>query len=119
MARYQFLVLTSAVPGRVEEFDDWYDNRHLAEVVAVPGVVSARRYKVLGSMPNGLPDVGWTSFAIYEIDADDPQVVVDRIGETSQSGAMMISDTLRMEPVLTMIAQPAGEHPAPAGTGTR
>jgi hypothetical protein len=33
-------------PDREEEFNDWYDREHLAQVVALPGFVSARRYKV-------------------------------------------------------------------------
>ena len=32
-------------PEREEEFNDWYDLEHLAQVVALPGFVSARRYR--------------------------------------------------------------------------
>src|SRR5688572_4864243 len=31
---------------REEEFNDWYNLEHLAQVVALPGFVSARRYRV-------------------------------------------------------------------------
>jgi hypothetical protein len=31
---------------RDEEFNDWYNLEHLAQVVALPGFVRARRYKV-------------------------------------------------------------------------
>jgi hypothetical protein len=33
-------------PEREEEFNDWYNGEHLAQVVALPGFVSARRYRV-------------------------------------------------------------------------
>ena len=53
-----------ADPAREDEYNDWYDNTHVPEIRAVPGFVSARRYKVHGA---GSP----AYLAIYEIDADD------------------------------------------------
>lgn len=111
MARYQYLVLTTADPDRVDEFHHWYDTEHLRDVVAVPGVASARRYKVMQRSPAGLPEVPWDSFAIYEIDSDEPNEVLSRITETWYAGGMVTTETLRMEPLLTMLAEPAGEYP--------
>ena len=41
MGRYMFLGLTNATEGRDDEFNDWYDNRHLPDVLAVEGFVAA------------------------------------------------------------------------------
>lgn len=111
MAKVQYLVLASATPGDVAEFDRWYDEEHLEDVVAVEGVTSARRYRISESTPMGMPDFGWTSLAIYEIDAADPQAVLAKITETWYAGGMRTTDTLRMEPLLTAIAKPAGSWP--------
>jgi len=43
-ARHMLLVRTSPLPGNEDEFARWYDGVHLAEVLAVPGFVSAQRF---------------------------------------------------------------------------
>ena len=42
MAKYTFVVLTNAVEGKDDAFDEWYTNTHLGDVLAVPGFVSAQ-----------------------------------------------------------------------------
>ncbi len=44
--RQIIIALVNAVEGREDEFNDWYTNTHLPEVVALPGFVSAQRYAV-------------------------------------------------------------------------
>jgi len=44
MVKFTYLVLTNAVPGREEEFNRWYTEQHLPDVLRVPGVVSAQRF---------------------------------------------------------------------------
>ena len=44
MAKYTFVVLTNAVEGKDDAFDEWYTNTHLGDVLAVPGFVSAQRF---------------------------------------------------------------------------
>ena len=46
MATHHYVVLTSAKPGRLEEFEHWYDNQHLHDLMAVPEVKSAKRYRL-------------------------------------------------------------------------
>ena len=47
MPKGVFVVLTSAsTPEQDTAFNDWYSNVHLGEVVQVPGIVSARRFKI-------------------------------------------------------------------------
>jgi hypothetical protein len=41
MAKYTFVVLTNAVEGKDDAFDDWYTNTHLGDVLAVPGSVGS------------------------------------------------------------------------------
>ena len=38
MAKYTFVVLTNAVDGKDDTFNEWYTNTHLGDVLAVPGV---------------------------------------------------------------------------------
>jgi hypothetical protein len=41
MPRNLVLALANRVEGRDAGFNDWYDNQHLADVLAVPGVTFA------------------------------------------------------------------------------
>lgn len=43
------LALTNSVPGREAEFNTWYDDVHVKDLVAVPGIVAAQRYVVVPS----------------------------------------------------------------------
>jgi len=64
MKRYKMVVLTNPLDDRHEEFNDWYDNRHLADLLDLEGMESAQRYRLkLGD--------GWTYMAIYDVETDD------------------------------------------------
>jgi hypothetical protein len=58
---------------REEEFNDWYSNIHIPDLLAVPGFVRAARYV------NPDPSSWETGkyLAIYEIETDNIQDVVD------------------------------------------
>jgi len=50
-------------PGAEEEFNRWYDERHLPEILACPGFRSAQRFECRGGEPRYL--------AIYELDGPE------------------------------------------------
>src|SRR3546814_956521 len=72
MPRYAFVVQTNAVEDRDEEFNAWYSGPHLADLRRLPGVVSARRFRIADTQ---LRDQASPHryLAIYEIETDDPQ----------------------------------------------
>lgn len=45
MARMILVALTDAVEGHEDEFNRWYTEVHLHEVMAIPGYVSAQRFR--------------------------------------------------------------------------
>lgn len=63
MSRY-LKVTTRPVPGREEEFLDWYVGTHLGEVTQVPGFRTGRLFRTLTS--GGEHGGGYT--ALYEVD---------------------------------------------------
>jgi hypothetical protein len=78
------------VPGQEDEYNTWYDETHLKEVVSLLGFVSARRFApVDGQGPY---------VAIYEIDADDLPAAVAGLGEASARGELFISPAVSMDP---------------------
>lgn len=92
---YKFIVLTNASDGRDDEFNDWYSNRHLPDVLDIPGIVSAQRYELAEvQRTDRLP---YRYLSIYDIETDDLQSVADEIGRRAGTDAMIISDAMAQE----------------------
>jgi hypothetical protein len=102
--------MTSPVEGREEEFNDWYQNTHLGQVVAVKGIKSAQRFKVAKAYADG---PAHPYLAIYDIEADnidDPvQGIIDRMGTDD----MIISSAMDPNTVTVMYEEigPVVENP--------
>jgi hypothetical protein len=77
-------------PDKEDEYHKWYNETHLAQILSVDGIVSARRFA---------PTDGEGPFiAIYELDCDDLEAAVQRLGELGASGKMTGLDNLAMDP---------------------
>lgn len=76
-------------PEREADYHEWYNDVHLAEIFSVEGIVSARRFA---------PTDGKGPFiAIYELDCDDLDSVVQRLSELGASGKMSSLELLDMK----------------------
>lgn len=53
MATHIFDVHSNPVPGREDEYNDWYTNQHLSDVLASPGFVAAQRFEVAAPPASG------------------------------------------------------------------
>jgi len=91
MPRYKMVVLSKPVEGREQAYNDWYQDIHLGEMVALPGIRSARRYRRALNLVAG---DSYPYMAIYEIEADDLDAVVAGIIEASGSGGIWMSDAI-------------------------
>src|SRR3954451_10703364 len=69
----KMLVFTNAVDGRDDEFNRWYDEVHLVEVLALPEFVGATRHKLAGAQM--FPDQSHAYLAIYEYKGDAADAV--------------------------------------------
>ena len=81
-------------PTRDDEYNDWYSNTHVPEVLAIPGFVSARRYRV--HQP-GRETVN-RYLSIYEVEADDLTAPMQELRMRSAAGEMTKTDTVRIDP---------------------
>ena len=48
--RYAMLVLANPVPGLEQEFNDWYTNIHMGDLVQLPGWTGAQRFRIVSSL---------------------------------------------------------------------
>ncbi|OBJ55141.1 DUF4286 family protein [Mycobacterium sp. 1423905.2] len=90
-------------PDRDEEYNAWYNDVHLKELVALDGIVSARRLRpVDGEGPY---------VALYEIEADDLQSVLQNM--LDNAGQLHMSDALQFDPppVMRLLEVTTEYHP--------
>jgi hypothetical protein len=85
----KMLVFTNAAEGRDDEFNRWYDEVHLVEVLALPEFVSAERYKLADAQM--FPDQSHRYLAIYEYKGDSADAVA-ALGAAAES--LNMSDAL-------------------------
>jgi hypothetical protein len=89
-------------PEREDEYNQWYDERHLPEVCDVPGFTGARRFKLAD---NGLMPLDASApqyLAIYEMDCDDPVGALSEMATRAGDGRIFMSDAICMDPVPEM-----------------
>jgi hypothetical protein len=95
MARYRLVVLSNAVKGREDEYNNWYTHQHLDEVVAVPGFATALRMKLLQPVAG---EYEHKYLAIYDIDADNPDDAIEALKDSASSN-MFISEALDLDTI--------------------
>lgn len=80
-------------PSTEDEYNEWYDNRHLREVTEIPGFGEARRYKLSGTQldePGAELGDGYEYLAIYEIETDDLETIKSELRERGEDGRMYV-----------------------------
>lgn len=86
------VVLTNPVAGREDEYNDWYTNRHLADVLKVPGFKAARRFK----LAQDDPAAKWKYLAIYEFETNDPAKALGELNSYAGTPDMVLSEAMDM-----------------------
>ena len=93
MARFNFVVYSNPASGREVEYSDWYCNRHLRDLRAMPGIVGARRFKLADTqIRDSAPTHKY--LAIYEIEADDINTFINDLMERSADGRIQRSTAM-------------------------
>mgnify|MGYP000569075000 CR=1 FL=1 len=105
MAEYKLVVMTSAVEGREDEFNDWYDNEHLGDICALPGFTDASRYELESFGENSM---GHKYLAIYDMETDDVDATMQNMIGEATSGRMHISEAMAM-PTVTLLYKKRGD----------
>lgn len=77
--RYVVMVLTEPTAGKEADFNDYYENIHLEEVLATTRLMSAQRFKLADEVGQPCP---LPYLAVYEAEADDPAGVIANLNET-------------------------------------
>jgi hypothetical protein len=70
MAKHVLLVMSNATEGGDAEFNDWYTNTHLGDVLKVKGFKAAQRFK-LSDTQLGAAEQPYKYMARYEVETED------------------------------------------------
>ena len=97
MPRYTMLISTSPVDGREGDYNDWYDGRHLGDVLSLEGFVSAQRFRLAEVEP--AQKAPHRYLAIYEVEAPSVEAAGKLLADGFASGRIPVSDALDVSSV--------------------
>ncbi len=94
------IVYTKPAPGREKEFNDWYSNVHISEILAVNGFKAAQRFALSPvqfpadrpKFPSERPPSPFPYLTIYEV-AGDTTEVFSALKAARENNMISTSDT--------------------------
>jgi hypothetical protein len=105
--KYKMVVFTNAVEGKEQEFNDWYQNTHLKDIVSIKSFVQAQRFRFhTNIVPGGTNPARY--MAIYDIETDDIDAALGAMNERAMSGRMPVSESMA-PPILGAVYEDFGE----------
>jgi hypothetical protein len=85
------VTLTDPVEGEDDEYNSWYSDTHLGEVLAIDGFVAAQRFRVVDGTSPGAPH---RYLAIYEIEDGELESAQDRLQAALMGGKLKTSSAI-------------------------
>ena len=107
MAKYSFVVMTNPTQGKEAEYNDWYNNVHIPDVLNVKGMVGAQRFRLADQQMAGQPQHRY--LALYEIETDNLQETLDDLKSRSGTADMVLTDAIDLKGVNAAIFTPVAE----------
>lgn len=104
--RVLYIVLTNATPGDDEEFNRWYSDTHIPDVLDVPGFVAAQRFRFVDHPALQGNPFGYA--ALYEIRADVVGEALAELAARAGTERMVLSPTLATDELHAVVFAPLG-----------
>jgi hypothetical protein len=94
--RFIQVVFSNPAAGKEAEFNDWYDNVHIPELLAIPGMLSAKRFDLLDAeiyhVPGGYaPEHRYLT--VYEMEGD-VNAIMNKVVDSVARGELHMGDSL-------------------------
>lgn len=100
---HKMVVLAKAVSGQTEALAKWYDETHMNDLLAVPGLVSAERHTIMPvKRPEGVPE--WDFMLIYELEGENPVAVLQNMA----AAQIVMSEVLESTSTLSIVGVSQG-----------
>ncbi len=107
MAKYTFVVLTNPTAGNEVEYNRWYNERHIPDVLNVPGIVAAQRFTLAESQMGDKNPHRY--LALYEIETNDLAGTLNELKARAGTADMVMSDAIDLKEVGAFIFKPVAE----------
>ena len=108
MGYFILAVLSNPVAGRESEFNSWYDDVHLADVLRLDGFKWAERFRLAPNQEDAERPYGF--LALYGIETDDVGAVEKRLIEAAGTEAMPFSPALDLSDIKAWFFESIGER---------
>lgn len=96
MKEHVLIVYSSPVPGREQEYNDWYNNEHLQDVLTVPGYLRAQRFRLTDfKLDAAMPDVAHQYAAVYFMETDDPEAALIDLKTRVETGVIGLTEAMQ------------------------
>lgn len=97
---------SAPLEGCEQAFNDWYQNTHLPDVVAIDGFIRAQRYQV-GAHISGTEPLPYLT--IYEIEAESAGAARQSLIDAAMAGKTPVADVFDRSLMTTTIFSPCDE----------
>jgi hypothetical protein len=100
----QFLVFASPIPGKEDEFNEWYTGVHIPDMLKIPAVTAATRIRL---RPVGAEEKRPEYLTTYEVDGDIDSLIKE-IGVRTRNGEFgALPDSIDKSTVRMIVGEPA------------
>lgn len=93
MTRFNLLVLSNASDGLDAEFNRWYTEEHMGDVLRIPGFRCAQRFQIKSDSETA-PLAAWRYAAVYEFESDSPDEQLGELMKRAGGADMPLSPAL-------------------------
>lgn len=109
MPTHRLIVFTQPAAGQEAEYNRWYDEVHLGDVLEVDGFVAAQRFALADAQIGDVADkTPGRYLAIYEIEADSLEAALEKLNAGADT--MELSDALDTDTATAIAFSAIGER---------
>ena len=98
MTKYVMVALTNAKDGRDEEFNEWYTDQHMKDILRCEGFVSGQRFVASKEQRSVHPPYKY--LALYNLETDNLERAISEMLKKVNTEEMPMSDALQEERVV-------------------
>lgn len=92
MPGFLWIVQANAMDGRDGDFNAWYTDRHMHDVLQTPGVQAVQRFELVEN--RGRAEATHRYIAVYEVEAESPSAIEEAVAALRKDGRAPGSDAL-------------------------
>jgi hypothetical protein len=98
--RYAMLVFANPIPGKEAEFNDWYTNTHMGDLVQLQGWMGAQRFRIVTNVQPRPSVAGYTHgyLIIWDLEETDANAALGRMTAAIAGGKSRLGAAFNYTP---------------------